>query len=121
MDFKGADRGGYCLQNVTAGCAQPFTIDILDRETLSGMGAQTYCGIREEFTTCEAVLAFGEKCPSDTCPEGGICRKVGSLADKRCTYECDHDLQCNDPPNPGSNCGPGVDPDPVTPDYCGGQ
>lgn len=124
MTFQSEERGGYCLKTNSGGCDQPYSIDLSGRTTLSGESGHIYCGINEALATCEAVFALmdNQTCNGPTdCPEGGLCRKVGSLVGNRCTYECSGPVQCDESPNPGSTCGPGVDPDPVTPDYCGGQ
>ncbi|MCC6872999.1 MAG: hypothetical protein IT378_01725 [Sandaracinaceae bacterium] len=92
---------GYCLKSVNGGCVQPYAIQTPVRETLSGVGGMTFCGINESFTTCEAVLALDMNARCDSgmdseCPEGGLCRTVGTLAN-RCTYECNDAAQCLDP------------------------
>src|SRR5690606_11353238 len=114
MNFKGVDRGGYCLKNNANGCERPYVIDIAGETTLSGVSGETYCGINETLTTSEAVRALlaDDTCSNNSeCPEGGLCRKVGSLSG-RCTYECSGSVQCDESPNPGSTCGAGASPDP---------
>lgn len=126
MQFEGTDRpGGYCLRPTAAGCQRPYSVDTPPRSTLSGGTMQTYCGIDESRTTCEAVRALvadvqcGES-EHPPCPEGALCRQIGSLTPNRCTYECQGPVQC---PNisPGTTCGAGTTPDGGTPtQYCGG-
>lgn len=125
MQYAGVDRpGGYCLEAVSAGCEQPFSIATPVRATLSEVTGLTFCGINETLATCEAVRALldNQPCPDgndDECPESGLCRTVGVLPD-RCTYRCSNPEQCMDPTeSPGrSTCGDGA-PD-VPPDHCGG-
>lgn len=123
LDYMGADRGGYCLTDVdlAGGCEQPFSITIMDRTTLSGRTGARYCGINEALATCEAVRALigNQTCPGGMdgeCPESGLCRTVGTLAN-RCTYGCGGAVECDDPPRPGNTCGPGTT---GGDDYCGG-
>lgn len=124
LEFEGAPRGHYCLRPLVmgVGCAEPYTVDLVARSTINGAATNTYCGIDEALTTCEAVRAMQEfeRCPDTTCPDGGLCRQVGTLGGDRCTIPCAAADQCL----PGSNaetCGGGDDTsDPPEPDYCGG-
>jgi len=127
MEYKGAERGGYCLETTEGGCSEPYATTLSGRVTMSGTNGLSFCGIKEQLTTCEAVLALvaGKKCPQgdSECPEGGVCRKVGNLSDNRCTYECTGVVQClentappQDDPDPGSTCnyGPASGGSPAT-------
>jgi len=91
MEYKGEERGGYCLEDSGA-CVRPFLVITEERETLSGTTGVKSCGINEDLTTCEAVLALkaGQECDGadSECPEGGLCRKFDGAADNYCTYEC---------------------------------
>jgi hypothetical protein len=117
-------RGGFCLQTNGSGeCAQPFAFPLPDpRESLSGAAAAVYCGVNEELTSCEAVLALVQNVPCDDdfdcVAPGGICRQVGDVG-LRCTYECSGATQCIDPDVViGSTCG---DADGTAEEnYCGG-
>jgi len=108
------EKTGFCLQvaiveydggvyefDEVSDCAVPFMTPIVEGESLSGGLTQSYCGIREDLTTCYAVRAFAnqEPCPDGTdeeCPEGGICRAFGSgvNAGNWCTYECTANAEC---------------------------
>jgi hypothetical protein len=117
----GAAHGSFCLKDATVtGCAQPSAIPITGRSSVDGH-TSPYCGINEMLATCEAVNALVNNiaCPSgldSECPEGGLCRTVGFLAN-RCTYQCGGAVQCDAVPNPGSTCGTGSA---GAPSYCGG-
>jgi hypothetical protein len=98
MTYKGQAREeGYCLKASANGCSEPYTIETTSRTSLSGATAAKYCGINESVTTCEAVRALvtNQSCSgADTdCPEGGLCRKVGTLSN-RCTYQCSLAVHC---------------------------
>lgn len=103
-------RTGFCLQvtePVTVdgnyACEPPFTVPLVDRESLSGGKNQTYCGIHEKLTTCSALRAFhnGETCPTgrdDGCPIGGLCRALatnGQKTEYACTYACTDVPECS--------------------------
>jgi len=105
------DNGVYEFDEAST-CAPPFMTPIVDRESLSGGRTQSYCGIREDLTTCYAVRAYAnqEPCPiglDEECPEGGICRTFGSgvNAANWCTYECTADGQCPSLGNQPTYCG----------------
>ena len=111
------------MADSTAGCEQPFSIEITGRTTLSGATEGSYCGIAETLTTCEALRALldNQTCPGgedSECPESGLCRRVGTL-NNRCTYPCAGDpAVCKEPPASGSTCGDGGDSGGA--DFCGG-
>lgn len=109
---------GFCLEIAVRNsggpgpdfdCRSPYPTPLSDRVSLSGAAPDTYCGVREEKTTCPAVIALDENqaCPGqsdDECPEGGLCRNILISRDRRewrCTYECTTAKQCS---------GPGGDP-----------
>ncbi|MGB5696526.1 MAG: hypothetical protein WBM46_12790 [Polyangiales bacterium] len=114
---------GFCLRLAVPesdgdyDCDEPYETVLVDRPSLSFGLTQSYCGIREDLTTCYAVRAFEnqEACPDGTdeeCPEGGLCRTFGSGRStvNHCTFECTSDDEC--PPLDGS---------PTTcRDFCGG-
>ncbi|HXS17276.1 MAG TPA: hypothetical protein VN764_08805, partial [Polyangiaceae bacterium] len=117
MEYKGEERGGYCLKTTEGGCSEPYTVTLENRRTLSGETEGRYCGISEDLTTCPAVLALAKKCPDgdSDCPEGGFCRKIGDLSDDRCTYECTHPSRClTDVPYDTCNYGPASGGSPAT-------
>ncbi len=89
---------------------------------MSGAAPVFYCGVNEELTSCEAVLALVNNAPCeddfDCTTPGGICRQVGELG-LRCTYECTVPSQCLLPEDgSGSTCGD--DGGSAQEDYCGG-
>ncbi len=98
------DETGYCMkvaENGGASCAAPYTTLFANRPSLSGGTVQSYCGFREDLTTCEAMAAFrqGTHCPSGSdldCPQGGICREttVVFIKTDRCTYPCEDVSEC---------------------------
>ena len=96
------DDGFYELDDVgESNCDKPFRTVLVKRPSLSGLPTNSYCGIREDLTTCFAVRAFQnrEACPSGEdaeCPLGAVCRTFdvqGQMLDC-CTYECSADRQC---------------------------
>ncbi|QQR91067.1 MAG: hypothetical protein IPJ88_04870 [Myxococcales bacterium] len=95
---------GYCLKLVSAGCEKPWTADTITSASLSGAPENDYCGIKQNLTTCEAVLELVNEngCPNGTDEEcgaeglsDGLCRDFG-LALNQCTYPCDGVVQCKD-------------------------
>lgn len=116
MTYAGVDRpGGYCLRTASAGCENPFSVPTGPRTSLSGTQESDYCGISESVVTCEAVRALLDDVQCDDqnpCPDGGLCRTVGTLAN-RCTYQCAVSGDC-----PFTRpCGVGTT---LGPKYCGG-
>jgi hypothetical protein len=59
MEFPtGTPHGHYCLEEDTGGsCARPFGV-FINEPSISGAAAVNYCGIAEDFATCEAVNAL---------------------------------------------------------------
>jgi hypothetical protein len=112
---------GFCLKAISGGCEQPFSIRLQDRESLTGVRGEDYCGIDESLTTCPAVadLLLNRRCDGgkdDECFQpGGICRQVGVL-ENRCTYLCGLAAQCPSDA-PANTCGSG---DVGLAEYCGG-
>jgi hypothetical protein len=118
MEFDGTQLAdGYCLKIATTGCGRPYT-GLIERESISGASSETYCGVDESVTTCQAVLdLLGDKsCSSDSdcgLPQqnDGRCESVNFVPD-RCTYSCSADADCVS----GRSCGSL----PADSDYCGG-
>ena len=105
MTFKGNARpGGFCLRRSVKTCGRPYSIGTTGK-SLSGAASETYCGIDQNSTRCEAVLDLvgSEPCMdgkdiscgcirdgSGNCVgdgEGGLCKTVGVISN-RCTYAC---------------------------------
>ncbi|QED31086.1 hypothetical protein FRD00_03645 [Persicimonas caeni] len=119
MNFDGtALPDGYCLKTVSSGCSRPYGAVVITRASVSGAPEDSYCGIVESMTTCEAVvdLVQDTSCASNAdCgvsgQDDGRCEQVGTLTD-RCSYACSLGAQC-----PGSiSCG-----GPTGDKYCGGS
>jgi hypothetical protein len=112
MRFAGLPHGAYCLKRFSTGCSPPYGNRLEDRESLSSAAPDDYCGIDEAETTCEAVVAFSDACPTgldtECASEGAVCGSVVGIAN-RCTYPCDDSLQC-----------PSERPCPTGGGYCGG-
>lgn len=112
------DDGFYELDDVAeSNCAPHLRTVLVKRRSLSGAPTRSYCGLREDMTTCFALRAFAnrEPCPEGTdeeCPDGGICRTVdqkgGAL--NCCTYLCAADRHCPSVDGSKTQCG----------GYCGG-
>lgn len=126
LQYKGSPHepagpgSGYCLQPAPPEdpCPRPYTT-VLARETVNNPLVEgVYCGIDENLSTCEAVLALFAEQPCAAgmdrdCPEGGICRTSAGVG-SRCTYACDADSDCLDKPNEDTcRTGTGTDR------YCG--
>lgn len=112
---------GYCLKVADTGsgvaCEPPYTTILTDRPSVSGGTVTSYCSIREDLTTCDAMRAFqtSDRCESqddDECPDGGVCRQITEffITLWRCTYPCDADEECS------NSFG-----DPVCEAYCGAE
>jgi len=114
MKFMGVARsGGFCLRRETKSCASPYVI-AFNAASISGVASESYCGIDQNATRCEAVLDFvnSRPCPDSsdtscgcvrdkngTCTEvgqGGLCRKVLTAANT-CTIPCAGTAQCGTP------------------------
>ena len=112
MMFDGIPRpDGFCLKRVTKGCSTPYGVALSDLSSLSGAAPDTYCGIDQDTTRCEAVLDMvnDEPCANglDTscgCArdedgnclatgQGGLCETVGAFPN-RCTIPCESAAQC---------------------------
>lgn len=95
LQYDGAARGSYCLKRETATCEGRFRVVLPGRRSVSGAAAETYCGISEQLTTCEAVARFGAECPTrrdaECGSEGAVCRDFAGWA---CSYPCDSTVQC---------------------------
>lgn len=94
MDFTSSARSsGYCLQEANLGCGAPTPIQV-QRDSLSGVPGEFYCTIREDLTTCEAVLDLEEPCDlDDDCGAESI--NDGSCVFGECTYRCVDDDECS--------------------------
>jgi hypothetical protein len=129
MEFPlGTPHGYFCLDEVDGTCDQPFAVAI-NGPSISGAAATDYCGVNQDLTTCQAVLALvlnwrcsgtdGMCSPDGIEPEvpvpGSVCEPVGVLGD-RCTYACEGAIQCPDI-MPQDTCGDG---DMTPPGWCGG-
>ncbi len=120
MLYQDAAHGSYCLKLRGPGCVEPFRVE-LDRTSLNSSQDETFCGVNEDLTTCEALLAYNSECDEDgKCiiddveveVAGAICRAIA--VPTRCTYYCSNATQCDlDIVCPGSG-------DPIANDrYCG--
>jgi hypothetical protein len=113
MEFDGNpypnDQTGFCLPVANQGSPggpncdgeEPYVAVLEDRFSMSGAGPTAYCGVRENLTTCDAVLAQLEErlCTEghdEECPTGGLCRYTQDNGkwDYRCTYECTSNSEC---------------------------
>jgi hypothetical protein len=110
--FAGAPHGDYCMQRASM-CAPPFQAPPINRASLSGAPAENYCGIVEQTTSCEAILAHQAAQP---CSDAAQCNAAGALcanvnSGKACTYKCETSFEC---PTVTKCGGSGSDK------YCGG-
>ncbi len=132
LDFPvGTFHGYFCLAALPPACDQPY-VGVAGKESISGEAAANYCGVAEDFATCEAVLALqsGWHCTGEgMCSEelggtqeavlGAICRDLfAGAATNRCTYRCATDAVCPADGN-GRFCGDELGQNP--PDFCGGD
>jgi hypothetical protein len=118
------EKHGFCLRVVVleqtapgvGDCEEPFETVLPERPSLSGPPTDSYCGLREDLTTCYALRAFEnqEQCPDgsdDECPAGGICRTFVHWGAEVscCTYECTDADECPmvdyEPASCGGYCG----------------
>jgi len=118
MTFKGAAHGNYCLQRYSpissVGCGRPYFLMSDSIASVSGAAAETYCGVNQSATTCEAVLDLIASAPCSTdnnCGQGsgGLCKTVGGTPN-RCTIPCIVTAECVASPAPGSVCSPPTTP-----------
>lgn len=114
--FQGVSQQGRCvLAAPDTGCLaeRPFGVALLDRPSASSAELDNYCGISEDITTCEAVLALQRTITGCTTEDTSVCAADGarcetiSLTPNSCTYSCGVDSQCPT----GISCEGG---------YCGG-
>ena len=100
LSFQGAARGGYCMKRVSSGCSEPFGAAPIKRASLSGAASDDYCGLIEDSTSCEAILALlGNRiCATGDAAEcgaaGAVCGHVNGLTPPRCSYACEVSAQC---------------------------
>jgi hypothetical protein len=112
LSYAGSSRGGYCLRRAAL-CTPPFQAPPIRRASLSGAPAEDYCGIAEQRTTCEAVLALQA---AQTCTDATQCNAPGAICasvnrgGNLCTYACDTNVEC---PSSAPCAGSGSDK------YCG--
>jgi len=113
MTFNGTAHGtgGYCLQRAStvATCARPYSVGF-SAVSLSGAASESYCGINQTDTTCEALLDLFS---STTCTKdsncgggsGGLCRQLGTGTNPPyvCTIPCGSTAECLSS-GPGSTC-----------------
>jgi hypothetical protein len=99
LSFAGSPRGGYCMQRISA-CAPPFQAPPLNRVSRSGAALDDYCGIVEQRTSCEAILALQA---TQSCSEASQCNAPGAFCAslnggiaKTCTYACETNFECPD-------------------------
>jgi hypothetical protein len=115
------DHTGFCLSEANRefvgapyNCngEEPYVMVLHDRVSMSGAEVSSYCGPREDFTTCHAVLAQLDEleCTAgrdDECPTGGLCRYTQDNGkwDYRCTYACTSNSECANRQGWELNCG----------------
>ncbi len=92
LNFMGAPRGGFCLQQVpeTEPCPRPYRAVLEGLTSLSGVSGQSYCGIDQTTVSCEAITNFGTECKDDpnVCVgDGARCENVPG-SQEICTYLC---------------------------------
>jgi hypothetical protein len=117
------DQTGFCLQIATPlsegppptyDCPTPYVTVLVDARSLSGGDLDSYCGIRQDLTTCVAVRAHQDawNCANrgdDACPVGGLCDWIKTEDwEELCTYACQDTSECQGPG--GEACSTG---------YCG--
>jgi hypothetical protein len=116
MTFGSADSkkdlGGFCLRRFAAGCERGKQ-EPINRQSISGVPAETYCGVKENLTSCAAVAASIDSKPCTTDEScnapGARCESVNTI--QTCTYGCFVAAECVDP---SALCGGSVNDK-----YCG--
>jgi len=100
MNFKGTFHGYYCMTRSSVGsCSQPYT-SLFSASSISGAAAESYCGIDQNLTTCEAVvdLSAQKSCTrANNCGSGsgdGLCQTLTAAPGLRCTIPCTTSPQC---------------------------
>ncbi len=114
MNYGTTFRGNYCLAigTTVASCTGPFGVLKTPVVSVSGAAAQSYCGINEQATTCEAIqdLITLKHCgtssdcgctSTDNCA-GGLCPVSGAMVGL-CTIPCTSTANCLAGP-PGNTC-----------------
>ncbi|MFW2389460.1 MAG: hypothetical protein ACN4G0_14060 [Polyangiales bacterium] len=115
------DHTGFCLPEARRELPgapyhcdgeEPYATVLYERVSMSGAESLAYCGVREDFTTCYAVLAqLAElECAEgsdDGCPAGGLCRYTNDNGkwDFRCTYACTSSSECRNTQGWELSCG----------------
>lgn len=108
--------GGFCMKIHMDDCLRPYTANEIVRSSLSGALATGYCGLGEQFTSCEAITDLkdfvecgaDEECGSEA--GEGRCETVNGNSGQ-CTYSCTSNAQCV----AGFDCD-----GPSGSEYCGG-
>ncbi len=98
MNFRTVERNdGYCLYRASEfNCSRPYPIRV-ERQSLSGKPATTYCTVNESEVTCEALLQYGEPCDfPEECGvpnvNDGLCKPFSGVY--RCSYTCESNEDC---------------------------
>lgn len=106
------DQTGFCLRIATLlsedpipeyDCDAPYVTLLVDGRSLSGGALDTYCSIRQDLTTCFAVIAHqgAWNCAGRgdvACPVGGFCDWIRDGAwQELCTYSCQDSSECQGP------------------------
>jgi len=101
MNFRGIPRpDGYCLyRSQASACYRPFGVRV-ERSSISGGPATSYCTVNENELTCEALRDYGSYCDIDsecgvTGLNDGLCRPFSGA--RRCTFSCDSSDDCPTP------------------------
>ena len=106
------DETGFCLRIATPlsedptpeyDCQAPYVTLLVEGRSLSGGKLDTYCSIRQDLTTCFAVIAHQDawNCAGRgdvACPASGFCDWIrdGSWQEL-CTYSCQDASECQGP------------------------
>ncbi len=106
------DETGFCLRIATPlsedpapeyDCEAPYVTPLIEGRSLSDGELDTYCSIRQNLTTCFAVLAHqgAWSCAGRgdvACPVGGFCEWIRDEAwQELCTYSCENASECQGP------------------------